>query len=298
MNRRRLILLLACAALALSACSISAQDGGDIQLWFSDPERTMGQVLATEAFAGEAAVEPVMAALLRGPELEVLASPFPAGTRLLGWTAEDGLLTLDLSAAYGELSGIALTLADCCITLTMCQLDGVEQVSVTVNGQPLPQRTRQILTPEDVIFTGMEEEPRQITAVLYFPRIMGKGLGFEARELTLTEDDDLYLTIAQNLMAGPEDPDLHSLFPAGVELLGVTLDDGICYVNFSDGFLSSAPGTQGEQNLLLYSIIDTMGNLSAVTAVQLLVEGERIPRFGGQETALPLEPDFGLLSGD
>lgn len=295
---KRFLPLVAALLLALSACAPKEADAGGIRLWFSDPERTMGKVVATEAFTGEATVDALMDALLRGPELETLANPIPSGTRLLSWSLRDGLLCLDLSAPYGELSGVSLTLADYCITLTLCQLDRVEQVSITVDGVQLPQRSRQILTPEDVIFTGTEEEPRQITAVLYFPRALGKGLGFEARELTLTEDDDLYRTIAQNLMAGPQDPDLHTLLPAGAELLGITLDDGICYVNFSGDFLTSAPAAAVEQNLLLYSIVDTMGNLSTVTAVQLLVEGERLPEFGGQDTSHPLEPDFGLLSWD
>lgn len=295
---KRVFPLLAALLLALSSCAPAEEDAGGLLLWFSDPERTMGQVVATESFAGEPSVDALMDALLRGPGLDALVSPFPNGTRLLGWTLEDGLLSLDLSAPYSELSGVSLTLADYCITLTLCQLDPVRRVSITVDGAQLPQRTRQVLTPKDVIFTGTEEEPRQITAVLYFPRVMGKGLGFEYRELTLTEGDDLYLTIAQTLMAGPQDPDLHTLLPEGVQLMGVTLDDSICYINFSSGFLTSAPPTAAEQNLLLYSIVDTMGNLSAVTAVQLLVEGERLPEFGGQETSHPLEPDFGLLNGD
>lgn len=300
--RTRLAALLLALVLLPAACAVRPETGG-LRLCFpTDPDalRPSAQALSWEDLPPGLGsdVETLVNALLSGPEQDGLAHPFPAGTSLLSWELDGGLLRLDLSAPYGELTGVALTLTDYCLTLTLCQLDQVERVSITVDGSELPQRTRQILTPEDAIFTGAEEEPRQITAVLYFPRALGKGLGFEPRELTLTEDDDLYLTIAQNLMAGPQDPDLHTLLPEGTQLLGATLDDGICYINFSANFLTAAPPSQAEQNLLLYSIIDTMGNLSAVTAVQLLVEGERLPEFGGQETSLPLEPDFGLLSVD
>lgn len=246
---------------------------------------------------GDAGVEELMAALLDGPEEDGLMNPFPPGVRVQSWGVENGLLSLDLSAPYGELSGVELTLADYCITLTMCQLEQVERVQITVDGGPLAQRSRQSFSPDDVIFTGAEEEPRQLSAELYFPRVMGRSLGFETRELTLTEDDDLYLTLTQALMAGPEDSNLRTLFPEGTRLLGTWVDDGVCYVNFSAEFLSLAPETAEEQNLLLYSVVDTLGNLNAVSAVQLLVEGERLPSFGGLETNLPLEPDFGLLSG-
>lgn len=301
MRKQSAALFLTAILLFLSACAAPEAEGR-LRLWFPaapDAQRPAAQAVSWEELPiGSPDIDTLLEALLNGPELDSLSDPFPPGTRLLGWELDGGLLRLDLSASYGELTGVDLTLADYCITLTLCQLDQVDRVSITVDGEALPQRARQTLTPEDVIFTGAEEEPRQITAVLYFPRAMGKGLGFEARELTLTEGDDLYLTIAQNFMAGPQDPDLHTLLPEGVELLSATLDDGICYINFSPGFLSAASLTPAEENLLLYSIIDTMGNLSAVTAVQLLVDGERVPQFGGQETSLPLEPDFGLLSSD
>lgn len=296
--------VLALVFLLLCGCAPREEEPG-MKLWFpaapaeAGDARPAAQAVLWEEFHpadGSAGVEELMSALLSGPEGDGLMDPFPAGVRVQRWAVEDGVLSLDLSAPYGALTGVELTLADYCITLTLCQLEGVEQVRITVDGSPLAQRSRQSFGPGDVIFTGAEEEPRQISAELYFPRIMGKGLGFETRELTLTEDDDLYLMLAQALMAGPEDPDLHTLFPEGVRVLGTWLDDGVCYVNFSAEFLSLAPETAAEQNLLLYSVVDTLGNLNSVSAVQPLVEGERVPSFGGMETNLPLEPDFGLLS--
>lgn len=282
-------------------CACGAQDEySGFKVWFPtepDPSQPFAQALSWEAFDEEKTptVDTLMEALLCGPVYDELSAPFLPGTRLLRWSVEDGLLRLDFSAPYAELTGISLTLADYCITLTMCQLEGVEQVCITVNGQELAGREGRCLTPEDVIFTGAEEEPRLVEAELYFPRAVGKGLGFEKRELTLTEDDDLYTIMAQLLMAGPEDADLRAILPEGVELRGAWVDDGICYVNFSAALLDFASQPEEEQRLLLYSLVDTMGNLSSVTAVQLLVEDEIVPQFGGQDTSLPLEPDFGLV---
>lgn len=295
---------LAAVLLLLCGCAPQAEEPG-MKLCFpaaaveKEVPRPGAQAVRWEALEqdGDAGVEELMAALLDGPEEDGLMNPFPPGVRVQSWEVENGLLSLDLSAPYGELSGVELTLADYCITLTMCQLEQVERVQITVDGDPLVQRSRQSFSPDDVIFTGAEEEPRQLSAELYFPRVMGRSLGFETRELTLTEDDDLYLTLTQTLMAGPEDPNLRTLFPEGTRLLGTWVDDSVCYVNFSAEFLSLAPETAEEQNLLLYSVVDTLGNLNSVSAVQLLVEGERPPAFGGLETNLPLEPDFGLLSG-
>lgn len=290
-------------ALALCGCG-GGEEAAGLRLWFpaqATAARPLVQAVDSCPFTppqgARVGVEALTAALLAGPEGEGLANPFPPDARLLGWSVRDGLLTLDLSAPYGQLTGIDRTLAGCCLALTLCQLEGVERVAVQVEGEWPPGWEERTFTPEELLFTGAEEEPRQISAELYFPRALGKGLGFESRELTLTEDDGLYLMIAQALLEGPQDPDLHTLLPDGVLLLGAWVDDGICFVNFSAAFLELAPQEEAEQNLLLYCVVDTMGNLSTVSAVQLLVEGERVPQFGGQETLLPLEPDFGLLSG-
>lgn len=75
---------------------------------------------------------------------------------------EDGCLHLDLSEQYGGLTGIDLTIADACLTLTFCQVEGVEAVYVTVEGSEIPYRPIQRLTLEDVLLsTGQESPPPQ-----------------------------------------------------------------------------------------------------------------------------------------
>lgn len=304
MKGGRLALLMA-ALLLLTSCEKGEEPPEGLCLWFPtdldsprhSAQAVTGQTLPTVGSGELDEVEALVSALLDGPSEEGLTNPFPPGVRLLDWDLRGECLELNFSEEYGSLTGVDLTLADCCLVLTLCQLERVEQVCLLVEGKPAAGRERRELSPEDVIFTGAEEKPRQIDVALYFPRAMGKGLGLETRELTLTEDDDLYETIADTLLKGPTDSDLQTFLPGEDVLIGVWVDNGVCYVNFSAEFLNQAPEGEAEQNLLLYSVVDTLGNLDSVTAVQLLIEGERLPEFGGAETNLPLEPDFGLLSG-
>lgn len=292
MTGKKLAPLLA-ALLLLGACGTQEQTEG-MRLWFPvdlDAPRHSSQAVAWEDTAADT-VETLVSELLSGPREDGLAKPFPEGTQLENWTLEGGVLSLDFSEEYDALSGAGRTLADYCLTLTLCQLEQVDKLCIQTEDGAAEQR---YLSPEDVLFTGAEEEPRQISVALYFPRALGKGLGLETRELTLTEDDSLYVRLAEALVRGPTDPDLQTYLPDNGVLLGTWVDDGVCYVNFSPDFLVYAPVGESERNLLLYSVVDTMGNLDSVTAVQILVDGERLPEFGGVETNLPLEPDFGLL---
>ena len=96
-------------------------------------------------------VEGLLTLLLSGPEDEALTSPLPEGVTLRSWTLADGLLTVDFSARYASLSGVSLTLADYSVAETLCQLDSVEAVEITAEGDYLPYRDHQRLTAEDTL---------------------------------------------------------------------------------------------------------------------------------------------------
>lgn len=107
-------------------------------------------------------VEGLMTLLLAGPESDGLASPFPRGTALRGWSISDGVASVDLSEAYEGLSGAELTLADGCIVLTLCQLEGVDAVYLTVEGHPRPFRD-QVLEPADFLLSNIIQAEEETT---------------------------------------------------------------------------------------------------------------------------------------
>lgn len=171
-------------ALVLAACSPASEEGTEHVLWFSndltDWESSRHEAISPVPYTGELTVDALLDALLSGPPADSgLRSPFPSGTRLLGWQLdEDGLLWLDLSESYGRLTGIALTVADYCLTLTLSQVEEVERVSITVSGRTISYRYRQELDPAQAVLSGVEEAPVEVNAVLYFPPFRRQGAGF------------------------------------------------------------------------------------------------------------------------
>ena len=158
--KRRLLTLALALTLLCSACAVrqgSGQAGpppeGQVSVYFlTDPDQPGGDgsVPAREFRVlpeDTGGVEGLIRLLLNGPESLTLRSPFPQGTALRAWRLEEGLVTIDLSEAYGGLSGVGLTLADACIVLTLCQLEEVDRVYLTVEGRPRPFRD-QVMEPE------------------------------------------------------------------------------------------------------------------------------------------------------
>ena len=133
----------------------------------------LSAALDTCPYTGEErSIPALLAALLAGPPAEEpeLVSLIPQGVRVLSWSLEDRVAHVELSAAYAGLAGVDLTLADYCITLTLAQLPEVEGVRVTVSGGGQSYRDREALYPGDVLFSGVEDAPVEITAALYFRR--------------------------------------------------------------------------------------------------------------------------------
>lgn len=303
--RRRVLALAAIGLLAaaLWGCAPQAEEETGPAVWYAgdaDHWENDTKAVSSLAYVGEEmSVDGLMAALMADPTVDgSLRSPIPEGTRLLGWKLDDGLLRVDLSEEYGSLAGIGLTIADYCITLTLSQLPGVERVTVTVGGHELDQRYRQELSAEQVILSGAEEVPVEVSADLYFPRTAGRGLGLENRVFQLTEGEVLAEIVTQALLEGPRSEDLSAVIPEGTQLRSVQLEDGVCTVDLSAEFLAGMPEDSGGQNLVIYAIVDTLGNLDSVDSVRLQVEGEPLARYGGVDLSEPLEPDFGLTDGD
>jgi len=155
MKRHLVSILVLC--LLLSGCHPTASRASESKgytLWFSTTQGGAGSpALGQESRTleeGSQDAASLLRALFHGPTDPSLVSPFPAETALQEVTIQEGLVSVDLSEAYGGLSGVDLTLADACVVLTLCQLDGIERVYLTVEGEPRPFRD-QILSPKDFV---------------------------------------------------------------------------------------------------------------------------------------------------
>ncbi len=280
----RLLLAALVLALAFGCADRNQEEPEGLYLWFP-VNPALGEVsgiLDACPYTGEdRSIPGLLSALLAGPPQEEieLAAIIPAGTRVLSWSLENQVANVELSAAYAELVGINLTLADSCITLTLAQLPGVEGVRVTVNGGGQSYRERPVLYPKDVLFSGAEEMPVEVTAALYFRREGGDSLGFEWRKFRLTEGSIPAKAVLTALIAGPEDKGLLPLLPSELTVRSAWVDEGLCTADLSAHLLDLP---ENERTLAVSSIVETLCSLDTVEQVQILIEGEP----AGELTAL------------
>lgn len=292
--KRRTLMLLCTVTLLLSGCvyathQAQAANADDYALYYmtSDLKTASGRdAIESEDVLLEglgeldisAASEKLMEALLEGPRSETLKSPFPTGTQVLSAVLKDGHATVDLSYPYSTLSGVSLTIADYCITLTLTQLSEITSVSITVRGQELAYRDKQYFSDEDVLLSSMEDVVSTVPVTLWFLDESGSLTGVDQR-LDLYEGDTQLSALVDALEAGPKERGMTSALPEGFTVLTTQLSDGVCYVNLSAAILPALP-----ENADLQPALDALAlsltSLEAVQQVRYLVDGEPADDYG------------------
>lgn len=227
--------------------------------------------------------EALIRELLKGPADETLKSTLPAGTTLLSLEIEGDRARVDLSPSYESLSGVALTLADSAIAMTLSQVPEVSSVQITVRGRELAYRDRQVLNLRELLLTPEEDVISTVEARLYFLNQEGRLTAAE-QILDLYEGDTQVSAVAKALEGRPEGRDLLSPLPEGFQVKSVWLEEDICYVNLSSALLEGL----GESALqtALRALEDSLSSLEAVEEVRFLVDGEfrrDLGAFGGEE---------------
>ena len=304
---RERILSMLCALLLLAGCAPAGDgEGSAYEVYFAaalpdsgadDPVQGPAVQWETRRLPQDADVlSGLVECLLSGPVSDGLRSPFPDGVyQRSAPTLTDGVCEVDLSERYGGLSGVDLTIADYCIALTLCQVEGVEAVSILVEGEPISYRDHQLLRESDAVLSSAEDEPVYLSADLCFLREEG-GLAMEHRELLVPSGSAPESVLLQALLAGPETEGLSAPLSGEVRVIDLWVNDsGICYVNFDAAFLSNQPTSASHARLTLYAIVNTLCQLPNVDAVAFLVEGESISDYGGVAADVPLEPNPDLV---
>ena len=88
---------------------------------------------------------------VKGPESYSVYNPFPRGTFLTGFALRDGTAFVNLSSSFASLTGLDLTLACACITLTVCEMTGAQQVTISAANALLDGNSQITMMPDDLL---------------------------------------------------------------------------------------------------------------------------------------------------
>ncbi len=140
------------------------------------------------------------------------------------------------------------------------------------------------------------EGPRpaaKVSVKLYYPDDEGEWLvGVPAT----FEAEGRYKAAVEALTAGTTEKGLIGIFPQGVKVLGVDVKDGLATVNFSRELVDKFVGGSTGEEMLVFSLTNTLTEFPEVQKVQITVEGKHIDTLSGHlDTSVPLRRDEKLI---
>ena len=107
---------------------------------------------------------------------------------------------------------------------------------------------------------------------LYFANENGDHLVKETRRIHYSSNVPLERVIVEKLLEGPKSEGMLPTLSSNTKILGVSIVEGICYVNLDKSFLTETMSVQ--QELPIYSIVDSLTDACNIHGVQISVEGD------------------------
>ncbi len=214
-----------------------------------------------------------------------------------GINIKDGLINLDFNKNYLRMTNVKEIILKASVVLTLIQVPGVLGVSFSVEGSPITDSTGEAIgnmTKDSFVNVLLNEEgmlKQEIDAKVYFANEDGTRLVSENYVFTIdNSSSSIEEYILAKLIAGPEDPAHNRTIAADVAVNSVVTTEGVCHVNFSKSFIEQNQPVNDE--IMIYSIVDSLCELTYVHSVNFMVEGDsNILLHGNMDLSEPLVRD-------
>ncbi len=240
----------------------------------------------------------ILEKLLAGPASADLSRAVRAGTALLSVSVDGALVKVDLSKEYYHEESVYDVLALASIVKSLCSIRGITQILVTVEGQPLltAEGVEQgILRESDVVFDADALMQDEANISLYFSDANAEYLVREVRRVTVSRGESLEKIVLQELINGPKGEETARTIPPETKIRSIETKDKVCFVNLSSEFVTkNNVGSSGEQ-LTIYSIVNSLTELSGIDKVQFLIEGEKREVYHHMIFNEPIGRDISLM---
>lgn len=250
--------------------------------------RDMGAELYTE--------QELFSLYFQGPESDNLIAPFSQDTELiyarrLGSTLE---LRLTRDAQSPEEFDHSLTYA--CLAKTGLELEGVNKVRIIVRSKGGAMEDDVTLSENDILLYDNGEDPwNTLNVILYYSDENSRFLLTEKRSVPMMTSQELALHVVKLLAAAPQSAGMRMALPPGTSILDVSVENGICSVDFNADFYNNRPEDEQAEQLALLSVVNTLCGLDGINQVQFYSQGTKLNSYGCLDLSEPWSMDTALV---
>lgn len=191
-------------------------------------------------------------------------------------------LLVDFSQDFLTQDSARNLLATYAVVKSLCQIDGIMAVKVTVEGGEIIAPDNSLigyLTDKDINLESDSHTSENRTIKLYFADKTDGMLKAELRTVKVTDTVPIEQYIVSELIKGPTDTALEAVITSDTKILSVESTDGTAYINMSQSFIDKNSGSAEKENRAVYAIVNSVCELPEINSVQFLIDGKKTSGF-------------------
>jgi germination protein M len=205
----------------------------------------------------------------------------------------DDVALVQFSNSYFGMNNIEELFYKAALVWTLTSLDFINSVSFDIEGIENSQRgayefinldrSNVLINPS---IASQKSSWRSIK--LYFKHPTKNYLVSEHRIISVNPLQPIESYIVKHLIEGPTEDKLARTVTSEAQILEVSTEEGICFVNLSSEFVSRRNIGPYQDIIAIYSIVNSLTELENVNSVQFLIDSEKVEYFGNVNILMPI----------
>lgn len=201
----------------------------------------------------------------------------PENIEIQSCVDDDGMIRVDFNQEYHDLNPVDEVLLRASIVKDYVQIPNIYLITITAEGTPIVDSQGQEIGAMS-LDSFLENTGKEIMAYqykelnLYFTNEEGNQLVPEARQVYYNGNTPIEKVIVEQLLRGPGESGHYATLPSDTRIVGVSVADGIAYVNLGKQFVDEALSVDAQ--IPIYSIVNSLIDAGNVSQVQISINGD------------------------
>lgn len=271
-----LVMALVLGAVAFSGCG-KKETESKYKIYYVNEEQ--GEVLAESFVPSEETTQTMLEEMTeklnkKNAEGHTL---LPENIEIQSCVDDDGMIRIDFNQEYHDLNPVDEVLLRASIVKDYVQIPNIYLVTITAEETPIVDSQGQEIGAMS-LDSFLENTGKEIMAYqykelnLYFTNEEGNQLVPEARQVYYNGNTPIEKVIVEQLLRGPGESGHYATLPSDTRIVGVSVADGIAYVNLGKQFVDEALPVDAQ--IPIYSIVNSLIDAGNVSQVQISINGD------------------------
>ena len=200
----------------------------------------------------------------------------PTDLEIQGVRLEGDKAIVSYNDKYSEMDTITEIFYRTAVVKTLTQMNEVNKVDFEINGNIIElagglklsdMESSQYIDDNDTAIAGTDWTP----VYLYYTDEKGEKLIRTRTNVAYNSDVSLESIVVSKLLSGPVETGLYPVIPENTEVLGVTVTNDTCYVNFNEEFVTGLVNAGGD--LPIYAVVNSLCEMEGINSVRIMVNG-------------------------